>query len=144
MGIDVYIHAEVKIRGTWHHYGNYEPFRWYLAFGLMAGVKGDQQMFGPARGIPADASDTTRALYDLHCDYGSPHNPSWLNSQEIEELGRRLASMDEALHARTGGVFRSGDLDRWLGGHLFSGGWNRRSVEHYDVVEDFRWVFWFD
>ena len=150
MGCDIYIHAEVKVRGTWHHYGNYRPTRWYLAFGLMAGVRGDQELFGPPRGLPADATDATRTFYELGCDQGSPHSLSWLLSCEIRELDQRLASMNTVFNSmlsypiRSDNVFRSGDLGRWIGGSLFHCEWNGQAREPADDVEDWRWVFWFD
>ena len=97
----------------------------YARFAALAGVRGD----GPAaRGLPDDASDTARWLFDA----GGYDSPSWL---PLDEATRIFAMTD----AR--GLFGSGDVPEF-GTH--GGGNDAYFGVNSGEGPEFRLVFWFD
>lgn len=92
----------------------------YKRFARLAGVRGDGP---PARGLPEDASDTSRARFEIEGD----HTPSWLPLSDacqifIETEGRELSNLAKEFPA-----------------YYYFG------IEESDgPIKEFRLVFWFD
>lgn len=137
MGCDVHIHAEVKIKGKWHHYDQPDCHRDYALFERMAGVRGDvKEAIAPPRGLPDDATEMTRFC----CDYegGDGHSHSWLSAVEIDELEQ----WDSAREIQPRSVIGP-EWDRFLFGNCYSD-FNRSPEENRAGIEDVRFIFWFD
>ncbi len=137
MGCDIHLHTEVKIDGTWHHYGAPNIDRSYALFGKMAGVRDrDVGSIADPKGLPDDMSVVTRCEWD---DWNlDGHSGSWLNAQEILELENWLKEQM--------GV-NSWKLERTYWGYLFENSWGgflRHRSGYPDRLEDIRFVFWFD
>lgn len=145
MGTDIHLHLEVQIDGQWHHYGAPSVGRYYDLFGLMAGVRGDQEPIVQPRGLPVDASALTRLCFKR--DDG--HTASWLEAEEIARLEHEWALLGK--HTRHGGRARA-DINRdlehsVLHTYLFGNSWAGFALYRNDYpreIEDVRWVFWFD
>lgn len=136
MGCDIHLHVEVKIEGTWEHWGNPQIDRWYSLFAKMAGVRADYNdiPISKPRGLPSDITKLTW-LDSKH--WGSDaHSQSWLSSQEIEE---QLCPWIEENGEKE-------SLRNWpekYFGYLYGNGWDMQNAKK-SGVEDFRFVFWFD
>lgn len=150
MGIDLYIHVEVKIDNQWHHLTqkmffclttdhNYQLF---LKLGWKS--KKDQEEKGSgaittAKGLPNDATIITRLLAVVHDSRSYGH--SWLSSTEVAELEdwwdkerQKEGDLIPSLSSQLGWLFNNrykGFVDPTL-----------RS-DYPNELENFRWVFWF-
>ena len=132
MGCDIHAFIEIKVDGTWHHYGPAKIKRDYDLFEYMAGVRGEVQNW-PPRGLPADVSVVTQLLSDHEGVDGHTH--SWLNHDEmlqVIEYGKR-----------------NQDGWEWLpfGVYFFGNGiedWKDPSYSFPVQIQDIRLVFWFD
>jgi hypothetical protein len=140
MGCDIHVVLEVKTTIGWvavdtyqgHHKswvteGEYDwsspitTARNYGRFGALAGVRRD----GPdPKGIPDDASGTTKHLVDRWGVDG--HSHSWLPSKEAAEIYLQTAGPDLE------------DYKREYPENYFFG------IERHDKNEEYRVVFWFD
>lgn len=137
MGCDIHIHAEVKIAGAWHYYGEVECDRDYELFEKIAGVRGGvADAIAEPRGVPDDATFMTR----LH-EAQKPedwHTKTWLTASEIEAV----AEWDRQRYAARG----CGKVLPWRGylfGNLFE--YFIRCPDDYPPeLEDLRFVIWFD
>lgn len=134
MGCDIHIHAEIRVNGKWLHYDQPECRRDYALFERMAGVRGDvENAIAPPRGLPADASETTKLCSDFYDSDG--HSHSWLSSKEIADLA-------DWCNGR-GRDYAFPDWDRWLFGNGYSD-FHKYPSDRKEGVEDVRFVFWFD
>ena len=146
MSCDIHVHTEVKINGKWVTYGTPEIEGDYRLFHKMAGVRpcdlyeADVPICDP-KGFPDDASE----LAQIHFDYWGTdaHSASWFTAEEIHQLS---AWVEENMKWRT-------ERDRIYGfeglfGHFFGDGWagwlDYPEERRIAVVEDIRFVFWFD
>lgn len=133
MGCDVHIHAEVKIKGKWHHYNQPECNRHYALFEKMAGVHGDvKNAIAPPRGLPKDTTEMTR--FDRDHWGADGHSHSWLGAEEICALVDWYKKAFEVSLP---------DFDRWLFGNTYSG-FTRYPADRPEGIEDVRFIFWFD
>jgi hypothetical protein len=147
MGCDIHLHIEIKIAGQWQHYGCPDVPRSYHLFGKLAGVRDKSvEPIARLRGLPGDITLVT------YCDYfGTPnsdsapaprdnwHNQSWINRNEIKQLADWL---DEE-----GGFAEEIDLEHHiLHSYLFNNAFSGSSefTDGGGIVEDVRFVFWFD
>lgn len=133
MGCDIHLHIEIKLGGRWEHLGHPNVGRNYELFAVMAGVRGDEKPIAPPRGLPSDASVVTK--FDFANWESDAHTPSYLNAEEIARLEdwlheRKIDMEWELLHC-------------YLFGNSF-GGFHKYPTERSNVVEDLRFVFWFD
>lgn len=127
MGCDIHPHIEVKVKGKWLHYSCPLIDRWYALFEKIAGVRGDvRNALAPPRGLPSDISEVTRICWT---DEGG-HTPTWLSSNEIEELCRWTDFFGE---------WRGQWQHKHLG-YLCGNGFTYRP----DGIDDVRLVCWFD
>lgn len=135
MGCDIHVHTELKIKGVWHHFGNPRIERWYALFAKMADVRnqphwGIVPIKGVHRGLPDNATEMTRISFE-----NEEHDDRvfWLDLDQIKELVNwfeRTFGPDEHPHGLEGEF-----------GYVFGNGWAGLPT---DVVEDSRFVFWFD
>ena len=141
MGCDIHAHLEAKINGEWLYYSPVAINRSYELFANMAdcGRMTDITPLAPNRGIPTNATLMTLN----HVEYWGVdgHSHSWLNEQEIQELGQ--------IYARISG-------EKWAHGYLgnnrvylFGNCVDKRNqypedYEHMAWLEDIRLIFWFD
>ena len=92
----------------------------YERFAALAGVRGDGP---PPKGLPADASDTAKMLFEMEGD----HSPSWLPLREATAIFKNTE--------------RYG-LDKFATDYP---AYTYFGVEEQDgPLEQFRLVFWFD
>ena len=141
MGCDIHLHTEIKVKGKWLHYSHPCIRRDYDLFCFLAGVHRAGRDITPIsepRGLPVDATDTTRLDSDVWGDDG--HSRSWINAYEIVQVAAFGA-------AKSGESWWESDTFGFLFGDMWSGftkypGQNTRMQRA--GVEDIRFVFWFD
>lgn len=134
MGCDIHIHSEIKVNGKWLHYDQPNCERDYDLFEKMAGVRGDiKNAIAPPRGIPDDATETTK----LCCEYDGVdgHSHSWLSSKEIAELSEWADNNDRP--------WTKNEWDKWLFGNGYSD-FHKYLSARPKFLEDVRFIFWFD
>jgi hypothetical protein len=115
----------------------------YRLFAKMAGVRNREgsgiKPISEPRGVPVDATFTTRFCYDK---WGvDAHSASYLSSQEVKELCDWGAQNGLA----------DGESGRWwwfenIFGYLFGSpytSFHRYPEDYPEQVKDFRFVFWF-
>lgn len=146
MGCDIHLHIEIKLEGVWQHYGCPQIPRIYHLFGKMAGVRDHTvDPITEKKGLPPDITLVTHADYFGSTDPKAKetrdnwHSESWLNKSEIEQLSKWL---DEEM----GGIQYERDLEHnilhsYLFGNAF---WGDSEFKPRGIVEDVRFVFWFD
>jgi len=133
MGCDIHAYIEIKVDGTWHHYGPAEIKRDYDLFEYMAGVRGEVQDW-PPRGLPADISVVTQLLADHEGSDGHTH--SWLGYDEMIKVAKYgEANQESSWRYQPFGIWFFGNgIDSW-----------RDPEYHFQTrIEDVRLVFWFD
>lgn len=133
MGCDIHVHGEVKINGVWHHWSHPRISRSYSLFGKMAGVRDcSQEPIAQPRGIPDDATDTTKFDY-AHWGVDA-HTPSCLSGAEVDTLVKWY-------NKNIADSFEHSEL-----GYIFGNGWDvKNNPGDYPAgVEDARLIFWFD
>jgi hypothetical protein len=142
VGCDIHAYAEVKRNNEWYFFGSIHFYRNYKLFGKLAGVRSiEPNPLAPDRGIPADASEITRMLYDRYTtDW---HSASYATSEECKELEQWWDEENEReYYERCGGI-----------GIKFSASSTfelKASDEELDIlkqlgdIQDYRMVFWFD
>ena len=136
MGCDIHIYAEVKIGGTWHHYGEVECDRDYELFEKIAGVRGDvSESIAEPRGVPEDATFMTR-LHETR-EGEDAHTKTWLTASEIAAV----AEWDRARCKRRG--YENAVWRGFLFGNAFEY-FERFRSDYPPEVEDLRFVIWFD
>lgn len=138
MGCDIKLHIEIKVDGTWHHYGAPSIKRWYRLFGLMAGVRDTEvQPICAPRPLPEDITEITWLDYDVHCNCGE-HHASWFGPTEIRKLVETLDVWASENKVEWPGYdLEEVVLHTYLFGNAFLAYKNLG-------VEDVRFVFWFD
>ena len=146
MGCDIHLHIEVKLHGRWEHYAAPNIERWYRLFGVMAGVRGDEEPIVAPKGFPADASELTRIIRK---DYGvDGHTDSWLDHDEIMQLEKHLEKwrIEDGDKAPFGTFdLEYGILHTYLAGSSFTAHWQFTDCYYLPTgVTDVRFVFWFD
>lgn len=140
MGCDIHLHIEIKINGTWHHYGAPNVSRRTKLFEKMAGVRGSvTNAIVPPKGTPDDISGITRMDVDRFKIGG--HSHSWFTCEEIGKLEDWLNEQ--------GGFAREMDLEHhilhtYLFGNSFAGFRKYPSDYKDSPIEDVRFVFFFD
>jgi hypothetical protein len=140
MGCDIHLHAEVKIKGQWHHYSAANIDRNYDLFGKLAGVRRDFTPIAAPKGLPQDLSVVTAV--ELARWNTAAHTHSWLNAAEIRALkdwGKTQSWWKCATNFR--------DWEDESVGYLFDNDWSgfvTHPHEYPPDLEDIRWVFWFD
>lgn len=131
MGCDVHMHIEIKIQGTWEHWGNPQVPRNYEVFARLAGVRGDAEPIDRPRGLPGDA--TTATQWDSYRWGDDAHSHSWISSAEAADLMSWSDAEKLDYHRRWD----------WVAGTDFRG-----FIDFPDDrpkgLDDFRLVFWFD
>jgi len=128
MGCDIHLHTEIMVNGKWLHYSHPDIDRDYELFSRMAGIRGDLIPIDIPRGIPGDASDTTKFCYDNDTEFLGIHSASWLAPREISILYQEFKESRKF-------------------GYLQGSGWTLREWEDtkgLDLIQNFRWIFWFD
>lgn len=141
MGCDVHCHFEIKVDGEWLHYSAPHIDRNYQLFSKMAGVRGEETPIAKPRGLPQDATKTTKLVSDYDCG----HTHSWLSADEIGELARWY----EDTFCKKG-AWHSFETDGF--GYLFGNGWDYKKYPKSDggydgvpiAIQDVRLVFWFN
>jgi hypothetical protein len=137
MGCDIHLHTEIKINGTWHHYTEPRVPRCYELFGLMAGVRGDNDPIVAPKGFPDDSSEVSRLMFER--DGPDAHTPSWIDAVEIKKLYKEI----EKLPVK---IYKYG-INWEIFGYCTGNGWDAwvdYPNERAKWIEDIRWVFWFD
>lgn len=144
MGCDIHLYAEVKIAGAWLLYTQPRMIRCYALFEKMAGVRGDvANAIAPPRGLPGDCSRMTR--WAAEYDEAYAHSHSWLDAREIAELctwGRKKLTPSRDRQAL--GYW---DFEFETGAYLFGNSWEgftRCPNDRPKMLQDIRWIFWFD
>lgn len=92
MGCDITAHIEWNNEGDWEHFAEVFLPRWYVAFGLLAGVRGEDALFTP-RGLPENLSDEVREERE-DCD---GHSDSWLSTADMMQVVERLEAYGEGI-----------------------------------------------
>lgn len=157
MGCDIHLHTEIKVNGTWYHYGAPNGERCYALFALIAGVRGNPRGAAPDgcepvardRGVPDDASVVTRIACEDYAQDG--HGHTWLGAADLVELERRWRAMleDKSQASR----YARGDLEAEHAGFFFGNSWAGWALYPDEScnkslrglgVEDVRWILWFD
>ena len=138
MGCDIHFHSEVKVKGAWHHYGSASLKRDYALFAVMANVRNEDGSVIPIsmpKGLPKDISFVTQ----IDADYWGTdaHSASWLNREEI-------GCLQVYLEGRLGDNAYRLEMDYW--GYLFGNSWTHSMPYRVGghIIEDVRFVFWFD
>lgn len=145
MGCDIHFHAEVKIKGVWHHHAEQKIERNYGLFAKMANVRnpGDIEEISNPKGIPEDATLITKMHVEKMGSDG--HSHSFLNASEIVELHDFIE--DKKTPDFWFGEYRwkfiNDNLPRFLGNHFDSFKKSPEDWEDYEI-EDVRYVFFFD
>jgi len=126
MVCDIHVHAEIKIDGKWEYYNQIDIGRDYTLFARMANVRNSCRTVEPIsnpRGLPEDASVTTKLESDSWCSDG--HSHSWISLDEIILLEKEGYNFD------------------YFFGNDFS---DFRDYPRDDIscIQDVRIVFWFD
>lgn len=141
MGCDIHLHTEVKINGTWHHYGIPNVDRNYTLFAKMAGVRnnGEVEPIAEPRGLPPDVTGLTQ--FDSDHWNGDGHSHSYLLANEIVQLKEWIEGERDRLS----------DRSTWwqsrMFGYLFGNDWTdfmQYPTDRPKGLEDIRFVFWFD
>lgn len=133
MGCDIHLHTEVKIEGKWRHWGNPSIDRWYVLFEKMAGVRGEiENAIVSLKGLPEDA--TFETLFDYNRFPEEWHSESWLGYEEIQEV-YKWWNLQASMRSREMDIIE----DQF--GYCMGNGWDDTRDS---VIEDVRWVFWFD
>ena len=108
MGCDIHIAIECRTYAPevypddWDFVCGIDEDRHYKLFGLMAGVRGDEQMFEP-RGMPEHLCSYTEHYF--HDFDGWDHTPSWLGADELFCVATRMMELDDqAKHTPLFGV----------------------------------------
>lgn len=137
MGCDIHLHTEFKSNGEWHHMNSVRMERDYDLFSYLCGVRGTEDakplIWKKNRGLPENISVVTQMDIDEWGDDGHDHN--YLNAPEIMLLEEWLR------------VNRSEDFPERQWGYLFGVGWGGFTMYPEDrpkIVDDVRFVFWFD
>lgn len=121
MGCDIHIHVEASFRdpfkpsgADWHHITAIQGARDYQAFADIAGVRGDGRGIWKERGIPTDATETTKLCWQL--DQGKcVHNPSWASDREVGDYNHLKRCSGWFEKNIMGNYYHFGDyLDSWL------------------------------
>jgi len=136
MGCDIHLHTEIKVDGKWVHYSKCDFDRDYTLFSHMAGVRNHDKItpIAPPKGFPCDATQSTQIDFDYWLT--DAHTPSWFDAAEIHVLYKRYLDVL--------------NIDQWdpthNEGYLFGNSWDivRYPDDTPDIVEDVRWIFWFD
>lgn len=136
MGCDITAHVEIKVNGEWYHWNHPKIDRWYDLFARMAGVRGDAEPISLPRGVPDDASFTTK-LHRQH-DEGDAHSDSWLTAEEVASLQGWIRSRPYTAN--------NVSVESQVG-YIFGNGWDFKKYGYEgcpEGFEDARLVFWFD
>ena len=146
MGCDIHCHVEIKVAGEWLHWNHPDVPRNYELFGKMAGVRCEGPPIAQPRGVPDDATPTTRWHYQL--DGADAHTASWLCAGEMALLAAWCHEQWPP-HKKAvdpwGWKYNVHGFEAWFG-YLDGDTW-RGCVEcpdSRDEIEDARCVFWFD
>jgi hypothetical protein len=139
MGCDIHLFVEVKVNEKWHCYNHPNVYRCYDLFAKMAGVRGEETPIATPRGLP---SDVTEIVAFASQDYGvDGHSHSYLTSTEIQELEAWAEAWCEKYCP--GQTFWFNKQFGFLFGNSFSG-YFKYPNEYPNLINDFRFVFWFD
>ena len=138
MGTDIHIHVEYLRRKKgkkprWIHVNkDFEEYRNYQVFGILAGARSDIEPLFPPRGLPDDVSlETLR----IHKDWeGDAHTESWLTT---EEFGMCLNALEEIYKRRDPDDYQ----DEWLKEYRLV---HKYMKDSDDEGEPARIIFWFD
>ena len=140
MGCDIHFHIEVKVNGSWEHYGSPDINREYNVFAILGNVRGGEHgTFIPVsdhRGIPEDATIITKMCYEDIAD--DAHGMSYIDRNEFHILQERLNKLN--------GSDPSHDLEYHLL-HTYLMGNSFEYAEYKSnlyELEDVRFIFWFD
>lgn len=143
MGCDIHLHTEVKINGQWLHYSNPSIDRNYALFAKMADVRNWQtseiKPISYPKGLPDDCSFLTQLDSDKWDTDG--HSHSWLSAAEIKVLFNFIDNREKEFFAN--GAWR---FERQNFGYCFGNSWGHfyEEKEYFGLIEDIRFVFWFD
>lgn len=136
MGCDIHIHTEIKIKGKWEHYGNPDFPRCYILFEKLAGVRGEMSnAISEPKGLPHNVTTITKIDFQKWVDDG--HSFSWFGMDEIKQL---YAWWDME---RREALREWDNLETYIG-YLFGRKWIDNPMYKNRIVEDIRWIFWFD
>jgi hypothetical protein len=146
MGISIEVHSEVKMNGIWCHYSAGSFDRDYRLFHKLAGVRTPEGCtdapISKPKGLPEDASYITRLMAQHRALIGVPvKDVSWLSSEEInevEEWYRNNVNHTIALSYQIGGLFGCS----FANFHPSELSDERNEIP--PVVQDIRWIFWFE
>jgi len=138
MGCDIhpYICRWTEEKGFNHFsYEQLDFGRNYVIFGLMAGVRGDKQLFEP-RGLPDDLPSAVQFASEYYGD--DWHTPSWLNVDELREVRNAYVRHMESSGKRRGcpGQHLAGIIGMMEGAEQ----WWKKHFGGGDAIL----VFWFD
>lgn len=142
MGCDIHLHIEIKVGGKWLHWNAPTVRRDYGLFTKMAGVRmrdDEIDVIAPPRGLPPDASDTTKWAAKQQEPDG--HSHSYLSGAELAKVRKWSLDIRRA---------DCGDEDWWFDG-VFGyvcgsplDGMAECPASYPPDLEDVRFVFWFD
>jgi hypothetical protein len=130
MGTSIEVHTEVKIGGEWHHYGC--PFieRDYALFAKMANKRNEDGQVAdpltPHEGLPGDATKLTGIAAGL-----ANYPVLWLDHHQISALAKWHESTTPSNAWGLEGQFDFVFSNRWAG------------IPN-KLIEDARFIFWFD
>ena len=81
--LNVYVEERIDEYDSWAVGCSFFPYRDYMLFGLLAGVRGEEEAIFTPRGLPADKSSFVEAEYG---DGSNWHDPSYLSVEELEVI----------------------------------------------------------
>lgn len=142
MGCDIHLHIEIKVSGKWLHWNAPTMRRDYELFTKMAGVRARDDEIDPIsqpRGLPADASDTTKWMAKQQGSDG--HSHSYLTSTELTEVRKWGEAAGRKAHA--GGDWWFDGMFGYVCGNPLDG-MAEYPASYPPDLEDVRFVFWFD
>lgn len=139
MGCDIHLHTEIKIGEQWHCYASPDIGRWYELFSKMAGVRNGSGItpISEPKGLPKDPSVVVKLSYD---EGGSDaHTVSWFNVEEIKQLEEWMWVQYKEMK---GYHYPEEEWGYYFGNSY--GGFYKETSGALSVIEDVRFVFWFD
>ena len=137
MGCDIHVHTEVKINGQMEHYGSPDVNRNYWLFEKMAGVRGEEKnAICPPKGLPSKMSVITQLAATV--EQGDAHTHSWFGRPEIIQLYTWWEKEYRKQYPQ------GHPIPEYQFGFLFGNGWDENPLYEEGIIEDVRWIFWFD
>lgn len=143
MGCDIELHSEIRVGGVWYHY-SYTSFRDYRVFDKIAGVRCENIIpVARPRGLPDDLSVTTAIAAAKDSKSKGSYSHGWLSAAEITSVQQFI---EHEIYEDDASKKWRLEQDYW-GCYFFGGDFGHFSThrdEYPPLVDDLRFVFWFN